>query len=169
MKKLSLILVLLVIAAVLISLTAPLDKMQEGIVFYYEREKYGYGQENGVIGAEYRDISLHDRDLSYLLALYLEGPLDEGLRDPFPQSAEILSLERHGKVIHLELSDLKNDMNDAQFSLACACLTKTCLELTDVHTLLISSGDRLVRMRADNLNFYDESSSVEMPETEETE
>ena len=56
---------------------------------------------------------------------------------------------------------------DSQFSLAAACLTKTCLGIHNVQAVQIESGDRIVRMNPANLQFYDESTSVIVTEREE--
>ena len=136
----------------------------DGVTFFYERTSYLYGDKAAVIGSEHRDVL--NRDLGYLLALYLEGPLDETLKVSFPDTTELLSLRQDEQTLYIELSDLKEDLDDASFSLACGCLTMTCLGLTDAEVVYITSADRSVRMSRENLNFYDSSS--EIPQTEES-
>jgi len=46
-------------------------------------------------------------------------------------------------------------MTDAQFILACSCLTMTCLELTDAEHVTINSGDRSVTMSKSTLLLHD--------------
>ena len=55
-------------------------------------------------------------------------------------------------------------MTDAAFSLACACLTKTCMELTQASSVTVISGTRMVTMGPDNLILTD---SLDTAETEE--
>ena len=138
--------------------------------FYYARQDFAYGTPGGAIGSEQREIRGHEQDLDYLLALYLEGPLDEKLRSPLPGKSRvrILNLETVGDALHIKLSDLSATMSDSEFTLASACMTRTCLEILNVQAVFIESGDRSVRMNPANLQFYDESTSVLFKEREET-
>ena len=56
----------------------------EPVAFYYPRtsEQFVYGAPDGVLAAEMREASGHVNDLEYLIAMYLRGPQDEGLRSP---------------------------------------------------------------------------------------
>lgn len=169
MKKTALVILILVAAAVVISCLVPFAEYEENSVdFYFSRKSYGYGSKNSVIARESRELSGYSQELSYLLTLYLEGPLEESLEPVFPDSVQIENLKMTGTQLEITLSDLTEDMADAEFSLACACLTKTCLGLTQAQAVRIASGDRIIRMDTENLILYDNSSSVEIPETEET-
>ena len=159
-----------VMAVVLaIALSVPQQEQDNTMTFYYARSQFAYGVPDGVIGSEQRDVGGHERDVDYLLALYLEGPLDTSLTSPFPRKTvtRILSVTQQTGLLNIQLSDLSNAMTDSQFSLACACLTKTSLALPGVHAVQITSGNRSVRMNHANVHFYDESSSVKIPQTEE--
>lgn len=141
------------------------ERMREPVTFYYVRSGYDANMSQ-VIGSEERDAAGHRGELSYLLALYLMGPSQEGLRMPFPGSTRVLSVEREGGSITLELSDTGITLTDAQFSLACACLSLTCLNLTDAETVTILSAERSVTMSRDNLVLFDGSTPATAEETQ---
>ncbi|MEE0110748.1 MAG: hypothetical protein UEP57_07695 [Oscillospiraceae bacterium] len=137
------------------------ERIKEPVTFYYLRSEYQYGTQDAVISSEEREASGHLEDLSYLLALYLMGPADEELKSPLPHGTNIFSAEQSASVITLRLSDTAKTMTDTEFSLACACLSLTCLDLTDAKSVTIISGDRIVTMSRDTLTLYDSSPAAE--------
>ena len=169
-KKLMIFLSCILAVVLLIAvIAAPRKDISNLVTFYYARSEFAYGVPDGTIGSEQRAVGGHEGDLNYLLALYLEGPLEQGLKSPLPGAdyVRILDLTQKGDALHITLSDLSNIMTDSEFTLACACLTKTCLGLHNVQAVQIISGDRSLRMNPANLQFYDESTSVISPKTEE--
>ena len=168
-KKFLVILGLVLSVILLIIVASPKKDLSGTVTFYYARKDFSYGTPDGTIGSEQRDVRGHEQDLNYLLGLYLEGPLSENLQSPLPGKSyvRILDLEKVGDALHITLSDLSAVMSDSEFTMACACLTKTCIEFTNVQAVLIESGNRSVRMNPANLKFYDESTSVLFQEREE--
>lgn len=110
---------------------------KESVEFFYLRTSYVYGSEDGVIAAETRE---HSGSLEYLLSLYLRGPLDDGLKSPFPVGCEILEVRQESKSLQLTLDQSLSRLKDLDRTLACACLAKTCFGLTDAQEIRISSG-----------------------------
>lgn len=137
----------------------------EPVFFYYCRnaDAYQYFQEDGVIAAEGRDLSGHTNDLRYLTALYLAGPLEEGLVCPFPRSTRLLDVSVSNSSIQIELSDFGNSMTDSEFSLAAACLSKTYMEHFHIDDVTIKSGARTITMNEKNIILFDSA----IPETTE--
>ena len=131
-------------------LTGCADRLKEPVTFYYIRAGYDMDMSD-VMGSEQREAAGHRDDLSYLLALYLMGPAEDELLSPLPHGTSILSAEQTGSTVTLHLSDTSESMTDAQFTLACSCLTMTCLDLTEATHITIISGDRSVTMNADML------------------
>lgn len=129
--------------------------IQDEAVFYYRRTEFQYGAETGVIVPEQRDITGHVGDLPFLISLYLMGPLEEGLKSPFPPNTRLLSVNPVVGAVRIELSRIDSSFTDSQFSLACACLTLTCLELANVSAVTITSGERSITMERDDLVLYD--------------
>ncbi len=140
------------------------ERVKEPVTFYYLRSEYQYFTEDGVISTEVREASGHRDDLTYLLALYLMGPTEEGLVSPLPQTVILLSAAIKEDGVRLLFSDTKDYLTDYEFSLACACLALTCFDLTEEDTVSIQSGERTILMQRDQLSQYDGST----PATEET-
>lgn len=130
------------------------DRLQEPVTFYYIRSAY---QEDmgDVIAAEQREAAGHREDLSYLLALYLMGPTDIKNVSPIPRGTNIFRAEQIGTGVVLQLSDTERTMTDVEFSLACTCLSMTCMELTDAEKVTINSGSRSMTITSTNLILTD--------------
>lgn len=135
--------------------------------FYYRRIDFLYEEEAPVIAAETRDISGHAGELTYLISLYLAGPSSKKLDSPFPDNTQLLSADMIEGSIQIELSDLENSLSDAQFSLACACLTLTGLEFTEAESVTIISGERTLTMSGSDLLLYDSITANAATEAEE--
>lgn len=141
------------------------QQMKEPVTFYYLRDQYRYGNSQSIMDGEEREVSGHHGDLRYLMALYLLGPSSEELRCPLPLGTRILSAEQEDGRITLTLSEVPASMTDTTFSLACACLSRTCLSLTEADSVTVISGSRSITMDANNLVLTD---NLQNSETEET-
>lgn len=136
------------------------------VTFYYLEKDYPYDGQGTVIVPEERQTDGSRRDLTYLLALYLMGPTEEEHVMPLPSGTRIYgSLQDNGNLL-LQLSDRAKNLSDSEFTLACACLTMTCLEFTDAKTVTVQLGDRSTTMGADSLTLLDTSGVY--PAAEET-
>jgi len=126
------------------------DRIKDPVTFYYIRGDYqtSMGQ---VIASEYREASGHRGDLSYLLALYSMGPAEDDFTSPLPKGTKIMVTEHTEAGIVLNLSENLDNISDAEFTLAGACLGLTCLELTDAQQITILCGDRSMNVTANNL------------------
>lgn len=131
------------------------ERIKEPVTFYYLNAEYQFFSQDGVIVSEEREASGHRDDLSYLMALYLMGPSQEGLISPIPRGTRIYFTEQTADNVTLKLSDTAQTMSDIDFSLACACLSLTCLGLTDSDTITIISGERSVTMGEKDLTLFD--------------
>lgn len=141
----------------LVCLTSCSSEDPNAITFYYcrEPEAYRFFEETGVIGRETRDITGHRNDLRYMVSLYLAGPMEEELISPFTKATRLVSAELSGREIHIELSGHNKIMTDSEFSLACACLTLTCMDFMDCDAVTIVSGERTMTMNTENIFLYD--------------
>ncbi len=138
--------------------------IKEPVTFYYLCRQYPQDL-CCVIVPEEREASGHAADLSYLLALYQMGPVDENARTPLPSGIRIQS-QRQETGILLELSESAQNLTELDFSLACACLTLTTLDITGADTVTIICGDRTKIMDRSSLTLYDATEKNES--TEET-
>jgi spore germination protein GerM len=160
----------IVSACILLSLTFSLAGCQtpgdRNIALYYCRtpDEYRYFQEDSVICAEYRDIPDHSNDLRYVIGLYLAGPIGEGLYSPLPKNVTLLSAESNPETVILTFSNLGNSLTDSEFTIACACLTLTCSDLTGCDEVTVIAGARTVTMHRDRIHLSDTILSHEITE-----
>ena len=153
MRKLFCLLLALVLVLSGCSLAG--DRIREPVTFYYVRAEYPFTAKDPIFGSEEREASGHRDDLSYLLALYLIGPTGEDLVSPIPKGTRIYSAEVEKDTVYLTLSDTAATLTDSGYSIACACLSLTCIGLTGLETVTITSGQRSVTMTAETLMLYD--------------
>lgn len=125
------------------------------VSFYYVRKTYAYYEEEPVMVGESRDIAGHRQDLEYLMSLYLMGPADEGMACPFPKRTQLLKLEAADDALTIELSDTARTLPDSAFSLACACISRTAMELSGAESVTVVSGTRSLVTRQDSLMLTD--------------
>ena len=157
----------LLILSLCLSLAACADP--HAITFYYAREKteYQYGAADGVMVGESREAAGHVDDLRYLLILYLHGPVSENLRSPFPAGTDLVELTQEGDSLTIRLSSIVSVLEGTDLTLACACLARTCFDLTDVRTVtILAKGLETVSMtmERDDLLLTDDSAEY-MTET----
>jgi len=130
------------------------EGLRDPVTFYYVRRDYREDM-SSPIGSEQREASGHQLDLHYLLSLYMMGPSQEALVRAFPQGTKVMSLEREGSALDLVLSDVEDRLSEAEYALACLCLSRTLLELTDAQSVTIASGSRSITMTNDNVSTQD--------------
>ncbi len=140
---------------------------EDYVTFYYCQAEYIYADGDGVIAPEDRDVTGRTDDLEYLLPLYLVGPLDEDLASPFPARTQLISAQMQENTLTITLSETEKALTDSQFSLACACLTMTCLEITNAEQVTIICSDRSITMHRDSFLLYDDITLTQNT-TEET-
>lgn len=161
MKRISCL--LLFLCLLLTGCASITEYSNDAVTFYYLCRNYQEDMES-VIESEKRDAAGNREDLNYLLALYLIGPSADELVSPLPEGTQIQSARQRGSTVTLRLSDTEKDLTDAEFTLACACLSLTCLDLTDADEVIIHSGPRSITMTRENLTLTDSAIAV----TEET-
>ena len=144
------------------------DAPKEPVQFYYPRhtDQLQYGDPQGVITHELREAAGYTDRYSYLLNLYLRGPVTQGLRDPFPNGISVISLETAGNSAELVLSDSFAQLSGMDLTVACACLTLTLHSLTGIERLTVTTqGQQLepegkIVMRLSDILFMDNSTEA---------
>ena len=114
--------------------------------FYYCSQDYLESNTGSVLAPEKRDVTGYRDDPQFLVSLYLAGPLDRELLLPFPAGTSLQSMLISGNQITIQLYPLPQPISDSEFSLACACLTMTCLEFTDAQSVTVLCGNRSVTL-----------------------
>lgn len=150
---------LLLIFALLISL-AGCSPAQGNIRFYYPRSEIQYGQADGVIASESREAPGHEEDLTYLLMLYLEGPISQELTSPFPEGTTLQQLDIQENALSIVLSDALSQLDAMDYTIACACLAQTCFGLGEFDSVTVSStlpGSTSITLTPDSVMFSDNS------------
>ena len=108
--------------------------------FYYVRNVYTYGQEDGVMAAETFDIT-NMADIREIMDAYLNGPQNIALASPFPLGTEILDFLFEGDTLYVTLSGHIVTLSNVKQALACSCFARTVMELT---------GAQAVRFQTDS-------------------
>ena len=130
------------------------QKIKEPVTFYYLITNY---QENMVspIAGEEREVAGYRDNLKYLLTFYLMGPISQELSSPLPRGTQLCSIGQDGANLTIEISDTASALNDSRFSLACACLSMTCMGLTQAEEVTVVSGSRSLTLSQSNLLLTD--------------
>ena len=141
----------------------PPHPADDQIVFYYPRVNINYGREDSVISSELRDVQSRADDVSYVIRLYLNGPVSDELYSPFYSDTTLFGAERVEDTLYITLGGKQiNQKSQLQFTVACACLAKTCFSLTDVSEIHINtlirdnSGMEALVFTKDNLILWDD-------------
>ena len=125
----------------------------EPVEFFYPRKStnFVYGADDGVITSEIREASGHTGDLNYLLSMYLRGPQDSALRSPFPAGCKLEEVRTGGNTFCVVLSAEFAALENAELTLACASLAKTCFSLSGMQRVRIDaeSDERSISMTLD--------------------
>ena len=128
---------------------------KDDVTFHYRSADELDPKTGSVLGAETRDVTGYRDDAKFLISLYLAGPLDQDLQSAFPAGTTLQSLIIRDDQLTIQLYDLPQALSDSDFSLACACLTMTCMEFTEARSVTILCGDRTVTMNRSVLTFTD--------------
>lgn len=127
----------------------------EQVIFYYRPVDYLTDHNGSVLSPETRTVTGYSDNPQFLISLYLAGPLDQELESPFPKGTKLQSLLINGDQLTVQLYDLPQYLSDAEFALACACLSMTCMEFTSTESITILCGDRSVTMDQSILTLSD--------------
>ncbi len=163
MKKLSCIILALLLLPGLAGCSNSGDDIQDPVSFYYCKRDLDYGVDAGVISSELRDGQGHRQDYAYLLTAYLNGPESYELYSPFSRSTALKSFAIQNDTAYVQLSPSFGSLSGLDLTLACACITLTVLELADVQKVVISAantvldGNSQITMTRENLLLLDDS------------
>ena len=155
----------IVCAALAVALLASLlpgcgQKLKEPVTFYYQKSTYQESMDCPIAGEE-REVAGHRDNLKYLLSFYLMGPINKDLVSPLPRGTLLYTIDQEGSGLSIEISNTSDQLSDSAFSLACACLSMTCMGLTNAEEVTIVSGSRSLTLSRDNLLLSDTITSEE--------
>ena len=114
------------------------------VTFYYRTRDFGLEKGEKVISSEERESFGHSADYTYLIEMYLRGPVTERCISPFPAGTTLEQLDLLTDTVLVELSSHISLISGAELTLACICLGKTVSQMTGMKAVRIrAKGDLL--------------------------
>ena len=136
--------------------------------FYYPRSDYGYNSlegkfYNSFIEPEIRE-KIPNQNIDEIITTYLTGPMAVTLKNPFPEKMSLESVVVDNQTLYITVSNHLSELTGIHLMIACACLGKTCMELTNTSNVQISCGSALLDGRKsivlrDNAILFDDTAS----------
>lgn len=138
--------------------------------FYYPRMDHGYNTlegkfHNSFVEAESRkDIS--GQSLFDILEIYLDGPIDLNLSNPFSKDLSVVSVSVNGQALSIVVTDHLAELTGIYLYIACACLAQTGMELTNTDIVQIScekallDGKKAISLGKDTILFNDAATAT---------
>lgn len=139
---------------------------QKPVTFYYQATELSYDAACTVVESETREGASYGTTEEVLAAL-LAGPSNPGLKNPFPENTQVLSLVQERDTLYLTFSDELALLSGFQLVLACCCITLTCLDITDATQVCITvengllNGEKTITMNRDCLILIDSSQLIQ--------
>lgn len=115
---------------------------------------------------ELREITGHETDYRWVLEQYFLGPESEDLVAPFQKSTKLISVKLIDAQLRLMVSDDISELSGIDLTLACACITRTCMGFDGVESVSISAegatlaGKTSIVMHADNMLLEDSGADI---------
>ena len=128
--------------------------------FFYWQNDLPYDAQRSVIGSEIRETAEHPGYIK-TLNLYLQGPASNSFLPTFPQGSKIITLSQAPGTISLVLSDAFASLTGIELSIACICLAKTVIALTDCTAVTIQAetlpldGNKSITLDSSSALLYD--------------
>ena len=137
----------------------------DNYVFYYPRSDYGYNTQEGrfyenIITSEIREDFVNE-SVSKIISAYLNGPVSQNCSNPFPENLTLESVSTEDQTLYITVSDHLSELTGIRLVIACACLGKTGMELTDTTSVQIScrkamlDGKKTVTLHYDQIIIND--------------
>lgn len=142
------------------------DDVRKPVNFYYLSNPVDYNTSSGVVSPEIRDGEGYENDLASILSLYLNGPESEEYASPFPNGTEINRLTLDLQYADIEFNSAFSSLTGHDLTIACVCMSKTVIELTQCQAVRISAvgsqlnGNDYIEMTEENFLFIDNLTST---------
>lgn len=155
---------LLLCLCLLFSMTAcGTSSEQQDTLFYYRRSETEFGTDQGIIAPEKRDLFPSGNDLGLILELYFQGPESTGLESPFPRDTRVTDWTLKGDTLCLTMNECFAALSGVELTIACSCITKTLLPLTDAAAVRFQveggllAGEKHLTLSEDLIQLSDDS------------
>lgn len=114
-------------------------KIKDPVNFYYCTPETQFGEHSTLMVAQIREAKDHIQDYPYLISQYLNGPITYDCVSPFPGGTTLEEFTINKSQASIVLSPHIATLSGSELMLACACMTKTVIEMTGVETVQIST------------------------------
>ena len=141
------------------------EQYEVPLSFYYLSAQLDYGADSAAIKPQLREGKGFSSPET-ILQLYFAGPLGEDFKTPFPAGLRLVSTAQEADTLYLTVSDELSQLSGLDLTLACCCITLTCLDITDVESVCIQAetatlgGEKTITMNRDCLLLLDHSNQA---------
>lgn len=139
MKRLICAFLILVLSVFLFACQPKIEPILQPVNFYYRNAQLRYGSDDGLISAQITESASFAGNVLAILNEYLKGPDSDRFSVTFPASTKVLELEFVGSTAYLQMNDSFSRLTGIDLTIACACITKTTIELTGASAVCISA------------------------------
>lgn len=163
MKRLFCILLSILTVISLTGCRTEADASESTITVYYKSANTSFGTQDGVIAPYKLDTTGHEEDHAYLINAYVSGKTPDDYAKTFPIGTRLISLNLDGLTAKIVLCDEFATLKGLDLTIACACLTRTVIALTDCHEVIISAettqldGQNFITLSRDSYLLLDTS------------
>ncbi len=134
--------------------------------FYYRTT-----EEPGVLNQEpmnyeLREVYGHETDYRWVLDQYFQGPQSDNLAAPFQKTTKLIQVTLVDGQMKLVVSDDLGGLSGIDLTIACACITRTCLGFEGVESVSISAesvalaGKSAIVMHPGNMMLEDSGADI---------
>lgn len=142
MKKLTALILLFMLLTGLIGCDRS-PEFEQPLNFYYQNIDLSYDETCTAVLPETREgAQLHSTQ--EILNLYFAGPVSDSLATPFPAGLRLVSCQLDGKNLYLTVSDELAALSGMELTMACCCITLTCLSITDAENVTIQAESAML-------------------------
>lgn len=162
MKKLTCLFISALLIVSLCACSHSNEKIQKPVKFYYCTNPEAYQSGSDVFLPEIREATGYSDNIS-LLNLYLSGPVSDDLISPFPAGVTVESFTIKDITAKICLNSQFAKLSGLDLTLACAGLSLTIFELTDVQQVefcvsnALLDGRETILLSRDDFLFNDNS------------
>ena len=166
-KILSCILIFLMISS---SIGCQQNKNNTNYSFYYPRSDYGYNSLEGKFYSSFIEPEVREdisgQTVAEIINIYLTGPAESTLANPFPEKMSLESVVIEDQTLIITVSNQLSELTGIHLMIACACIAKTGMDLTNTSTVQIScktallDGKKFIILRNNTILFDDSSDEL---------
>jgi hypothetical protein len=81
--------------------------------------------------------------------------VEESYQSPFPDGTRLIRIRQDGNLLIMELTTHFSALENIQLTLAGACLTATCYELTGAESVRVLCGEEIYQFNRSDYTFLD--------------